>query len=352
MAGHSGVRPMGRSIVKFSRMIASGAFALGVAVAGGMAGCAGIEQAPPYPTRPVKLVVPYPAGNAADLVGRALAEKLAQQWGQPVTVENQAARVSVPGVDFVAKSPADGHTLLVHSISYAVDAGLYTNLPYDPARDFAPVASIARQPFVLVASPSVGAMSVAGLTAMSKARPGTLKFASLGPTTQIYFVAEQFKRQSGTDAANVSHKNVIEANAAVAKGDAAFWFPPVAGAMAGIKEGKLVPLAVTAGKRWPALPQVPTMAEAGVPNMEAAAWFGLWAPAGVPAAWVNKISQDVAAALAAPDMQEKLARMGAEPLTMTPAQFGGFVASEIEASKRFVKELGIAPQAYTPPVRQ
>ena len=337
--------------MKSARMFSGRALALGVAAMGGLAGCASVGEAPPYPTRPVKLVVPYPAGNAADLVGRAVAEKLSGQWGQPVTVENQAARVSVPGVDFVAKSPADGYTLLVHSISYAVDAGLYSNLPYDPARSFAPVASIARQPFVLVVSPSLGAKSVAELTAMTQARPGQYKFASLGPTTQIYFVAEQFKRQSGAHAANVSHKNLIEANAAVAKGDAAFWFPPVAGAMAGIKEGKLVPLAVTADQRWPALPQVPTMAEAGVPNMTAAAWFGLWAPAGVPDALVNKVSQDVATALAAPDMREKLARMGAEPLTMTPARFGGFVASEIESSKRFVRELGIAPQAYPPPAK-
>ncbi len=338
--------------MKLANVFSSGALVLGMAAMAGMAGCVGVESAPPYPTRPVKLVVPYPPGNAADLVARAVAEKLAGQWGQPVTVENQAGRVSVPGVDFVAKSPADGYTLLVHSISYAVDAGLYSNLPYDPARDFAPVASIARQPFVLVASPALGAKSVAELTAMTQAQPGQYKFASLGPTTQIYFVAEQFKRQSGAHAANVSHKTVIEANAAVARGDAAFWFPPVAGAMAGIKEGKLVPLAVTADQRWPALPQVPTMAEAGVPNMASAAWFGLWAPAGVPAALVNKIGQDVATALAAPDLREKLARMGAEPLTMTPARFGGFVAGEIESSKRFVKELGIAPQAYTPPAKQ
>ncbi len=337
--------------MKLANMCSGRVLVVGAAMAG-LAGCAGMEQAPSYPIRPVKLVVPYPSGNAADLVGRLVAERLSQQWGQPVTVENQPGRVTIPGVDYVAKSPADGYTLLVHSISYAVDAGLYTNLPYDPAKDFAPVASIARQPFVLAASPSLGARSVTELAAMTKARPGQNKFASLGPTTQVYFVAEQFKRQSGADAANASYKSLGEANAAVAKGEAAFWFPPVAGAMAGIKEGKLVPLAVTADKRWPALPQVPTMAEAGVPKMQAAAWFGLWAPGGVPAALVNKIGKDVAAALAAPDMQEKLARIGAEPMTMTPAQFGGFVAGEIESSKRFVKELGIAPQAYVPPARQ
>lgn len=334
--------------MKFANALSACALAVGIAA---ITGCAGLEQAPPYPARPVKLVVPYPVGNAGDVVGRLVAEKLSQQWGQPVTVENQAGRVTVPGVDYVAKSPADGYTLLVHSISYAVDAGLYTNLPYDSARDFAPVASIAKQPFVLVASPSLGAKSVAELTAMTKAKPAEYKFASLGPTTQVYFVAEQFKRQSGADAANLTCKSLGEANAAVAKGEAAFWFPPVAGAMAGIKEGKLAPLAVTAEKRWPALPQVPTMAEAGMQKMAAAAWFGVWAPAAVPAALVSKIGKDVAAVLATPDMQEKLARIGAEPMIMTPAQFGRFVAAETESSRRFVKELGITPQAYSPPAK-
>ena len=142
--------------MKLANMCSGRVLVVGAAMAG-LAGCAGMEQAPSYPIRPVKLVVPYPSGNAADLVGRLVAERLSQQWGQPVTVENQPGRVTIPGVDYVAKSPADGYTLLVHSISYAVDAGLYTNLPYDPAKDFAPVASMARQPFVLAASPSLGA---------------------------------------------------------------------------------------------------------------------------------------------------------------------------------------------------
>jgi len=313
----------------------------------GLAGCAGLQPPPPYPTKPVKIIVPYPVGNVADVFGRMLAEKLSQTWGQPVTVENMAGRVTVPGVNAVAKAPADGHTLLVHSISYAVDASLYTGLPFDPAKDLTAVAGIARQPFVLVASPSLGVKNVADLVALAKSRP--LKFGSRGPTTQVHFVAEQFRRQVGFDASGATYAGVVDANAAVAQGAAAFWFPPVAGGMAGIREGKLVPLAVTGERRVAMLPQVPTMAEAGVRNMVTAAWFGVWAPGGVHPGIVDKVSRDVAAVLESPDVRDKLAKAGAEPMPMSSSQFSRFVRDETDASRRFIGELGIRPQAYSAP---
>lgn len=322
------------------------------AVALGCAGCATVQEAPQYPTKPVQIVVPYPAGNAADVVGRIVAEKLAQIWGQPVVVENRPGRVTVPGVDSVAKSKPDGYTLLVHSVSYAVDAGLFTNLPYDPEKAFVAIAPFAQQPFALVVGPSLGAKSVAELVAMAKARPGQIKFGSLGPTTQVYFVAEQFRRQTGIAAQSVTFKSVVDANAATAQGAVAFWFPPVAGAMGGIRDGKLVGLAVTGEKRSAMLPQVPTMAEAGVRNVVSSAWFGMWAPAGVPPAIADRIARDVGRALETPEVREKLAKLGAEPMRMTPAQFAAFVRSETEASRRFVKELGIQPQPYAEPAKQ
>jgi tripartite-type tricarboxylate transporter receptor subunit TctC len=313
-----------------------------------LTGCATTGQIAHYPTQPVRIIVPYPEGNVADTFGRIVAGKLAEVWGQPVTVENRPGGVTVPGVDAVAKSKPDGHTLLVHSVSYAVNAGLYTNLPYDSEEDLVAVVPFARQPFVLAASPVVGAKNVANFVASAKAKPGQYKFASLGETTQVHFVAEQFKRQAGIEAGSVVYKGVVDANAATAKGEVAFWFPPVAGAMAGIKDGKLVPLAVTSGKRSAMLPQVPTLSEAGIDNMESAAWFGMWAPAGTAPGVINKISKDVAQALRAPDVLEKFAKAGAEPLFMTPTQFASFVRDEIEASRRFVKQLGIEPQSYTP----
>ncbi len=327
--------------MKFTRIVSA------VAVALGIAGCATVQEAPKYPVKPVRIIVPYPAGNATDVVGRIVAEKLSQLWGQPVSIEN---RSGIPGVDGVAKSKPDGYTLLAHSISYAVDAGLYTNLPYDPEKDMVAVAPFAKQPFALVASPSLGAKSVADLVA--KAKAGEFRFASLGPTSQLYFIAEQFKKQSGFNASNVSYKSLAEGNGAVAKGEVAFWFPPVAGAVAGVREGKLVALAVTGEKRSAMLPQVPTMAEAGVRGMESSAWFGLWAPAGVPGGVVDKISNDVERALMSADVREKLSKLGAEPMSMTPSQFARFVRGETESSRRFVKDLGIKPQAYNPPAKQ
>lgn len=329
--------------MKIAKLMGVCAFALGVA------GCASMQEASQYPTQPVKVVVPYPKGNVADTFGRIVAEKLSQLWGQPVTVENQPG---IPGVEAVAKSKPDGYTLLTHSISYAVDAGLYTNLPYDPDNGFSAVAPFAKQPFALVAAPSLGAKNVADLVAMSKAKPEQMKFGSLGTTTQIYFVAEQFKKRAGVDAANASYKGLLEANAATANGEVAFWFPPVAGAMAGIREGKLVALAVTGEKRSAMLPEVPTMAEAGVQNMESAAWFGFWAPAGVPASVVDKIANDIKRAMESPDVREKFAKAGAEPMNMTPTQFARFVRDETAASKRFITELGIKPKPYSPPARQ
>jgi tripartite-type tricarboxylate transporter receptor subunit TctC len=333
-----------RSIMKFSQVVSACALAMS------FTGCASLEGAPTYPDRPVTVIIPYPAGNTADAVGRIVAEKLSVLWGQPVNVENRAGQTTVPGVDSVAKSKPDGYTLLAHSISYAVDAGLYTNLPYNPDKDFIAVAPFAKQPFVLVASPSLGAKNAADLVTQAKA--GALKFASLGTTTQIYFVAEQFKKQAGINATNVSYKSLIEANGAVAKGEAAFWFPPVAGAMTGIRDGKLTALAVTSDKRSAMLPQVPTMAEAGVPKMEIYAWFGLWAPAGVPSGVVAKLSMDIERALESPDVREKFGKMAAEPMSMTPSQFARFVRSETESSKHFVSELGIKPQAYAAPAKQ
>jgi tripartite-type tricarboxylate transporter receptor subunit TctC len=322
------------------------------AAALGIAACAAFEQAPQYPTQPVKVVVPYPAGNAPDVVGRIVAEKLAQIWGQPVVVENRPGRVTIPGVDSVAKSKPDGYTLLAYTISMATDAALFTSLPYDPDRAFVAVAPFVKQPFALVAAPSLGVKSVGELVAMAKAKPGQLKFGSFGPTTTIYFVTEQFKKQTGIDAVNVTYKGLVDTNAATAKGEVAFWFPPVAGAVAGVREGKLVALAVTGEKRSAMLPQVPTMAEAGVRNLEAAAWFGMWAPAGTPRSIVDKISKDVGRALDSPDVREKLAKLGAEPMSMTPAEFAQFVRAETESGKRFLKELGVKPERYTEPAKQ
>ncbi len=321
---------------------------LGVATLS-MLGCAGMQEAPKYPTQPVTVVIPYPPGNAADLVGRAMAEKLAQAWAQPVNVVNRPGPTTVPGADSVAKAKADGYTLLVHSISFATDAGLFTQLPYDAQKDFVAVSGVAKQPFVLVTTPTLGVTKVGELLAKAKAAP--LKYASLGPTTQITFVTEQFKKLTGMAATNAPYRSAADANGAVAKGEAAFWFAPVATAVPLIRDAKVTALAVTGDARSAALPQVPTMAEAGVPNLVNHAWFGVWAPAGVPKGVVEKIAADVDRALQAPDLLDKLGKLGAAPMRLAPAPFAAFVRNETDASRRLVGDLGIKPQVYTPPAK-
>ncbi|MBK9136505.1 MAG: tripartite tricarboxylate transporter substrate binding protein [Betaproteobacteria bacterium] len=319
------------------------------AAAVGLLGCAGMQEAPKYPTQPVTVVIPYPPGNAADLVGRAMAEKLAQLWAQPVNVVNRPGPTTVPGADSVAKAKADGLTLLVHSISFATDAGLFTQLPYDAQKDFIAIAGIAKQPFVLVTTPALGATKVNELVEKAKGTP--LKYASLGPTTQITFVTEQFKKLTGMAATNAPQRSAAEANAAVMKGDAAFWFAPVAAAVPLIRDAKVTALGVTGDARSAALPQVPTMAEAGVPKLVSHAWFGLWAPTGVPKAVVDRIALDVDRALQAPDLLDKLNKLGAAPMRLGPAPFAAFVRSETDASRSLVGDLGIKPQVYTPPAK-
>jgi tripartite-type tricarboxylate transporter receptor subunit TctC len=329
--------------MKFSRVLVPGA-----AVAA-LLGCAAVQEAPKYPTRPVTVVIPYPAGNAADLVGRAVAEKLAQVWAQPVNVENRPGPTTVPGADAVAKAKPDGHTLLLHSISFATDAGLFTQLPYDAQKDFVAVSGIAKQPFVLVTAPSLGVTKVSELVEKSRGAP--LKYASLGPTTQITFVTEQFKKLTGAAATNAPYRSAADANGAVAKGEAAFWFAPVAAAVPLIRDGKVTALAVTGDARSGALPAVPTMAEAGVRDLVSHAWFGLWAPASAPKSVVNKIATDVDQALQSVDLLDKLGKLGAAPMRMGPGAFAGFVRSETDASRRLVGDLGIRPQVYTPPAK-
>lgn len=311
----------------------------------GIAGCSGLEQAPDFPIKPVTVVVPYPVGNAADMVARIMTENLAKTWGQSVVVENRAGATTVPGVDAVAKANPDGYTVLAHSVSFATDAGLYSGLPYDPSKDFTPVAGIAKQPFALVTSPASGAKSVAQLIELAKKKP--LRYGSLGTTTQIYFVTEQFRRQAGIEASNVSFKSLIEANGALIKGEVAFWFPPVAGAAQGVRDGKLVALAVTADKRSAMLPDVPTLAEAGVAGVVSYAWFGVWVPSRVAAGVVEKLAADITRVRASPDVRAAFAKLGAEPLDLSRADFGRFVADETQASQRLIRSLGIKPQVYS-----
>lgn len=296
-----------------------------------------------YPTKPVQVIVPFPVG-LVDTIARTVSQKLSELWGQPVVVEGRPGAGGTVGAGVVAKSPPDGYTLLMTSSAHAVHPALYNNLPYDPLKDFVDIAPLARQPYVLVVGPSAGVKSVSELIAVAKAKPGQLTFSSPGTGSGAHFTAEKFRIAGGIDVVHVPSKGVSEANADTTTGRATYWFPAMAAALQDIREGKLLPLGVSSAQRSSVLPEVPTIAESGVVGYDDTIWVGLWAPAGTPASVVDKLAKDVARALAAPDVRERFTTLGAEPMSMTSAEFARFVHSETEAAARITKAAGIKPQ--------
>jgi len=296
-----------------------------------------------YPNRPVRVIVGYPPGGVTDLVARLVGPKLAEIWGQAVVVENRPGAAGVIAGALVAKSPPDGYTLFVHG-GFAENAVLHANLSYDPLQDFAHIAPLASQPFILAASPASGLRSVGELVAAAKARPGSLNYSSAGVGGGTHLVAEKFRLAVGIEAVHIPYKGGAEAVTNTIAGRNAYGFSTIPIVLAPIREGRLVALGVTSPQRSSQLPDVPTIAEAAVPGFEGAFWIGLWAPARTPADIVEKISRDATSAVAAPEVRERLAQFGSEPMAMTPAEFAQFVRREIEATARIVKAAGIKPQ--------
>jgi tripartite-type tricarboxylate transporter receptor subunit TctC len=297
-----------------------------------------------YPNKPVRMIVPFTAGSGVDVIGRMVGQKLSDFWGQPVTVENQAGAGGTVGAAAVAKAPSDGYTLLINSTAHAVNAALYANLPYDPLKDFVAVSPLAAQPYILVAGPSAGVKTVSDLIALAKAKPGQVNFTSAGTGSGTHMAAEKFKLAAGINAVHVPNKGGPEANADAMSGRVTYWFPPIALALTPVREGKLLALGVSSARRSSLLPDVPTTAEAGVSGFEDSIWYGVWAPAGTHAEVVDKLSKEIARALAAPDVRERLTKSGTEAMSMTPAEFTRFVRSEIDSAARVVKAAGIKLQ--------
>lgn len=307
----------------------------------------GVIFAQDYPTRPVRIIEPFGAGGGPDVVARAISPKLSQLWGQPVTVENHPGKGSTEAPALVAKSPADGYTLLVNTSAQAYSAALVKTLPYDPLKDFIPVAPLTSQPYVLITGKSSGITSVDELIAAAKAKPGELKFASTGVGTGTHLGIEKFNLEAGIRAAHVPAQpgdaitNVIANTVA---GRITYMLAPIPLALADIRAGRLRALGVTTKKRSSLLPEVPTIAEAGVSGFDWPIWYGVWVPAGTPAGVVDKLARDIARVLAAPDVLEQLAKHGADPLSMTQPQFARFVLDENESAARIVQAAGIKPQ--------
>ena len=294
-----------------------------------------------YPVKPIKIVVPFPAGGTTDILARAVAADLQKSFGQAVVVENKAGAGGNIGSDSVAKSAPDGYTLLMGTVgTHAINVSLYPKMPYDAVKDFAPVSLVAGVPNVLVAAPSFPANSVKDLIDAAKKAPDKLTFASSGNGTSIHLSGELFKQLAGVQMTHVPYKGSSAALPDVLSGQVNVMFDNAPSVMPHIKGGKLKAIAVTSSKRSPALPGVPTVAEAGFPSYEASSWFGVLAPAGTPKDVVDKLSTAIAKALQTPEMKERLAVQGAEAVGNSPEQFAAHIKAEIEKWSKVVKASG------------
>lgn len=312
------------------------------ALALGPAGLA--AQAQPYPDRPLRLFVGYSAGGGTDQVARLLAQKLSELLGQQVVVFNQPGATGAIAVEKVATAPADGYTLLLISVADTVVPALRARLPYNLQRDIVGVAPIVGGPLALVVNPALPVRNVQELVALAKASPGKLNYSSPGVGNSLHLAAEEFKKMTQTDIVHVPFKGAAEAVTATAAGDVQVCFPVLSSALPLVETGKLRLLAVTGAHRAAALPEVPTLAESGLPGYDRTTWFGLAAPAGTPAAAIARLNQAVNKVMATPEMREFYARQNFEPMSGSAERFNAFVHSEITQSAALIRELGIRPE--------
>jgi tripartite-type tricarboxylate transporter receptor subunit TctC len=299
-------------------------------------------QAPAgYPNRPVKLVIPFPPGGPLDIVGRTIAQKVTDDWGQSVVVDNRPGAGGNIGADIVAKSAPDGYTILMGALStHAVNPSLYAKMPYDAVADFAPITLVAVTPNVLVVNAALPVNSANEFIAYAKANSGKLAFGSGSNGSAGHLAGELFKVDIGAQIIHVPYKGGAPATQALLAGDTQFMFDNLANAMPQVKAGKLKALAVTTAQRSKLAPELPTMAEAGLQGFDISTWFGLFAPAHTPPDIIAKWNSEVAKILNSPEMREKLVAQGAEPAPMTPEQFAAFVKSEIAKYAKIVKASG------------
>jgi tripartite-type tricarboxylate transporter receptor subunit TctC len=297
-----------------------------------------------FPSKPVRIVVPFTPGGVTDTIARTTAGKLAELWGQPVVVENRPGAGGSVGAAAVARAAADGSMLLVHSSGYAINAAVNPKLPYDHRKDFVEVAPLGSQPMVLVVGPRSGIGNVKELLALARAKPGEIAYGSAGIGSGAHFNSEKFRIAAGVEVLHVPYKGGAEAIHDTIAGRLTFTFNTVTLALPFIRDGRLMALGVSSKNRSQLLPETPPIAEAGIPGFEFTFWNGLWAPAGTPAPIVERINRDVMRAMELPDVLERLTRLGAEPMRMTPAEFASFVKSEIEDSARIAQAAGIKAQ--------
>lgn len=312
-----------------------------VALLGALAPLASRAQAPEWPTKPLRIVVPYAPGAINDVLARHLAERLQVLLGQPVIVENRAGGGAVIGTQAVASAPADGYTLLQVPAAHANNATLVPRLPYDPVHSFSFITLAARAPLLLVAGDHVAVRNVAELLTLARKKPGAHTYASSGNGGAAHLMGEMLKQMAGIDLLHVPYKGAAPAMTDVAGGRVDLTFATYTVAAPSLKAGRARILAVTGAKRWQIMPEVPTMAESGVPGYAASAWWGYAAPAGTPPIIIERLNREINNARAAPALRAALAAEGIEPVGTTPAEFSAFIRSEIPLWAGIIRKANI-----------
>lgn len=316
---------------------------MAVLLAAALAGSPLLTYAQTYPTKPIRAIVPFSAGSGTDVLTRMVGAKMAESWGQQVVVDNRPGASGIIAAEAAAKAVPDGYTLFFTSnTTQAANPSLFVKLPYDPVKDFVPVASLATAANLLVVNPSLGIASVKELIQLAKAQPGKLSFAHGSSLSRIN--GEMFKSMAGIDIVGVPYKSNPQGVTDLIAGHVSMMFTDTITSLPHVKAGKLKALGIGSGKRSALLPDIPTVAEAGVPGYELTGWLAVFAPAGTPDAVVAKLNGEINRILALPEIQGRLAQQGLEPQTGTPAQLGALVRSDIPKWAKVIKEAGIKPE--------
>ena len=297
-----------------------------------------------YPGKPIRFIVPFTAGSGTDIIARTVGDTMSKSMGQPILIENKPGAGGTIGAAQVARSEPDGYTVLIHSSGHALNPAIYPNLSYDTLRDLTGVTPLAALPNVMVVSPERGWKTVTDVVAAAKARPGALNYASAGVGSATHMNAEKFKLQAGIDAVHVAFKGTPEALSDVIGGRNDWFFAPMSSALELIRGGKLLALAVSTPQRSPALPQVPTTVEAGIPGSDYTFWVGMIVPSGTPAPLMKRLHDEALKALASAEVKERMRVVGADPFPMEQAPFNAFIKTEMESAARIAKAANLKAQ--------
>ena len=298
-------------------------------------------HAQPYPTHPIRVLIPFTAGSAADIIARAMEPQLREKLGQPLVIDNRGGAGGNIAAEMTAKSAPDGYTIMMGTIgTHAINYSLYSRLPYHPIRDFTPIALVGESPNVLVINPRVPADSIKALIALAKARPGQLNYGSSGAGTSVHLSAELFSTMAGVKMVHVPYKGATEALTALLGGQLDLMFASLSSSIPLIKQGRLKAFAVTGAQRSPSIPELPTLSEAALPGYAAAAWYGLVGPAGIPRPAVTALSNAALASLSTPEVKERLFASGVEVRPGNDQEFAKLIASEVQKWAKVVKDSG------------